>query len=244
MVFLFPTAEWLLWHPGYVLGYVLWLYGVWLTGRKALGPMLVRGDGWKGVVTVAGILFLMGVVTFLMSLTPVEFPKDPTRIGQMELHVRAMWVLLLAVLAYSIPVGMFRYRVKELTAVREADEAVQAAAQALEAKRAEAQAVTGEEIQLKSGYKTVHIPLSAIQYIEGRNNYACFHLDHREDLVSQIALKNVMDLLPEGKFIRIHRSYIVPVWRVEHSSATSLSLLGVEESLPVGRAFKDNLKNG
>ena len=62
--------------------------------------------------------------------------------------------------------------------------------------------------------------------------------------MSQIALKNVMDLLPEGKFIRIHRSYIVPVWRVEHSSATSLSLLGVEESLPVGRAFKDNLKNG
>ena len=78
----------------------------------------------------------------------------------------------------------------------------------------------GDIIQVKSDYKTVHhVPVTAIRYIEGRNNYACFHLDHRNDVVSQITLKSVMEMLPEGKFVRIHRSYIVPVWRIEKRTA-------------------------
>ena len=128
--------------------------------------------------------------------------------------------------------------------LEEADEAVQDAIEALETRRAEAQEVTGEEILLKAGYKTVHVPLSAIQYIEGRNNYACVHLDHREDVVSQIPLKKVLEQLPEGKFIRIHRSYIVPLWRIEKRTAAQVRLLGLKDPLPVGRAYKENLNNG
>lgn len=242
MMFLFPTGEWIQWHASYVLGYWLWLYGVWLLCRKALGPLMLQG--WKGQVTVAGMLFLVGVVTFLMSLTDVEFPKDPAQIGKIQPHVRAMWILLLSVVAYGIPVGMLATRVKELTETKEADEAVQDAIEALETRRAEAQEVTGEEILLKAGYKTVHVPLSAIQYIEGRNNYACVHLDHREDVVSQIPLKKVLEQLPEGKFIRIHRSYIVPLWRIEKRTAAQVQLLGLKDPLPVGRAYKENLNNG
>ena len=54
MMFLFPAGEWIQWHPGYVLTYILWLYGVWLLCRKALGPLLLHG--WRGTVTVAGSL--------------------------------------------------------------------------------------------------------------------------------------------------------------------------------------------
>ena len=104
--------------------------------------------------------------------------------------------------------------------------------------------MAGEEIQIKADYKVIHLPLSAIKYIEGRNNYACFHLDHRDDVVSQIALKSVMDMLPEGQFVRIHRSYIVPVWRIEKRTSAEVQLMGVKERLPIGRAYKENLKNG
>jgi DNA-binding LytR/AlgR family response regulator len=108
----------------------------------------------------------------------------------------------------------------------------------------EAFADTGEnEILLKAGYRTIHLPLTAIQYIEGRNNYAAFHLDHQEDVVSQIPLKNVMELLPEGKFVRIHRSYIVPVWRIEKRTAAAIKLMGVHNPLPIGRAYKEELKS-
>ena len=63
-------------------------------------------------------------------------------------------------------------------------------------------------------------------------------------MVSQIPLKDVMDLLPEGKFLRIHRSYIVPLWRIEKRTMTYVKIMGLEDPLPVGRAYKEVLKNG
>lgn len=239
MMFLFPVFEWAQWHPGYVAAYVLWLYGVWLLCRKVLGPQLRQGR--RGALTVVGALFLVGVVTFLMTLTRVDFPEHAAEVGRLDPHVRAMWILLIAVVGNGIPSGMLSAENKELVAKKEVKDAVDHAREALEARRAEAE--TGDEIQVKADYKTVHIPVSAIQYIEGRNNYACFHLDHREDVVSQLSLKDVLGMLPEGAFVRIHRSFIVPVWRIEKRSSTEVRLLGVEAPLPVGRAFKDYLKN-
>ena len=239
MMFLFPIGDWLLWHPSYVAVFILWLYGVWGLCRYVLGPFLRRE--WRGILTVVGILFLLGVVNFLMTLTHVDFPEVADEVDKTALHVQAMWVLFLSVIGNGIPVGMLASYIKELEADKETTRAEAAASRALETRRAEAE--TGEEIQVKSGYKTVHIPLSAIQYIEGRNNYACFHLDHREDVVSQIPLKDVLEMMPPGTFVRIHRSYIVPLWRIEKRKSTEVRLMGIENPLPVGRSYKDNLNN-
>lgn len=243
LLFLFPVGEWAAQQLKYVLLFILWLYGVCLLGRRVLGPMLAQA-GRRGVLTAAGAFFLMVGVNFLMTLTPVSFPVTPgSRVGQMLPHVRAMWVLFLAVNTYAIPVGYLAARLKALTAVKMADDEQTAASEALESKRSEAGEAIAGEIRIKADYKTIHLPLSAIRYIEGRNNYACFHVDHRDDIVSQIALKSVMDMLPAGKFVRIHRSYIVPLWRIEKRTAAQVQLMGVEEKLPVGRSFKDNVKN-
>lgn len=240
MMFLFPMGEWVLWHPGYILGYVAWLYGIWLLCRRVLGPQLLQG--LKGILTVAGVLFIIAIITFLMSLTHLDFSEGTTgEIGKMQPHVRAMWILLLAVIGNGLPVGMLRAQIRELSSQKEVQHALDNAREALETRRAEAE--SGEEIQVKQDYKTIHIPVSSIQYIEGRNNYACFHLDHREDVVSQMPLKTILEMLPEGAFVRIHRSYIVPVWRIEKRKSTEVQLLGLEQPLPVGRAYKDQLKD-
>lgn len=244
MMFLFPTAEWLMWQPDYVLGYMLWLYAAWALCRYVLGPMLHRG-GASSKVTAVGVVFLMGIVTFMMTLTPVNFPNNTTqRVGAMLPHTRAMWQLFIFVSSMGLATGALASRIYTLTVAKELQEAHAAATKALEIKRSEAEEVTGEEIQVKSDYKVIHLPLSIIQYVEGRNNYACFHLDHRADVVSQISLKAVMDMLPEGQFTRIHRSYIVPVWRIEKRTAADVQLMGVKQRLPIGRAYKENLKNG
>ena len=239
MMFLFPIGDWAQWHPGYILGYAGWLYGVYFLCREALGPMLLKGK--KGILTALGILFLVGAVTFLMSWSPVDFPRDADTVsGRLELHQRAMWVLLVADVTIGLLVGMFSSRIKELSASREVSAAMDNARSSLYKRSFDA--VADEDIELKSDYKTVRVPLSAIQYIESRNNYACVHLDHQEDIVSQIPLKKVMELLPEGKFLRIHRSYIVPVWRIESKTLAQVQLMGVKDPLPVGRAFKDSIK--
>ena len=123
MMSLFPVGEWLQWHSGYVAAYILWLYAVWLLCRRVLGPLLMQG--WRGKLTVAGALFLVGAVTFLMSLTSVDFPRTEVEIGRMELHVRAMWVLLLAVVAYGVPVGMLSRQLQLALTRKEAVQAVE-----------------------------------------------------------------------------------------------------------------------
>ncbi len=243
MIFLFPVSRWIQWHPDYVLYYVIWLYGVWFLCRKAIGPLFTRG--WPEMALAAGSLFLVGVVTFLMTLTPVSFTSPEDQFAALKMHQRAMWILLLAVVSAGIPVGALSSRNRELKSRKDEEEELRNTADAISSRREEA--LSGQDrgdIQLKTGYSTVHVPVTAIRYIEGRNNYACFHLDHRNDVVSQITLKSVMEMLPEGKFARIHRSYIVPLWRIEKRSATSVKLMGVEETLPVGRAYKETLNNG
>ena len=239
MMFLFPTAEWLLWHPGHVLLYVVWLYAVWFLCRKILAPAAMQG--WKGLATVIGTLFLVAAVTFLMSLSPVEFPRSAEDIGKIQPHVRAMWVLLLADISYSITVGILSSRIRELSMERAKAEEAQRAKAAVETRRQAVASVSGDEIVVKSDYKKVHVPISAILYVEGRNNYVCIHVENHDDVVSQTTLKSIMEMLPEGKFVRIHRSFIVPQWRIVSHNGTGVTLLGVAETLPVGRAFKEQL---
>ena len=240
MMFLFPVGEWAQWHPGYVLTYIGWLYLVYFLCRKALGPQFLLG--WRGHATALGVLFIIGAITFLMTLTEVQIPETVEPGHGMAPHVRAMWILLLAVISVGLPVGMYARQVSLLKAFQQEEQTLNAAQAALELKRNEAMAAD-LDIQLKSGYKTVNVPLSAVQYLESRNNYVCVHLDHLDDVVSQIPLKNVLEMMPPGQFVRIHRSYAVPVWRIEKQSATEVKLMGIEEPLPVGRAYKDQLKN-
>lgn len=238
MILFFPVGEWAQWNSGLVLVFVLWLYAVFFLCRKVIGPLFLQRR--KVVVSAVGAIFLILTVNFLMTLAHVDIPREEGVV--LQPHVRAMWILLLAVLGISLPMGMLEKQVIVLASHLSRETAIDDARTALHQRGTDA--VADEEILLKSGYKTVHVPLAALQYIESRNNYSCFHMDHSADVVSQIPLKDVLDLLPEGKFVRIHRSYIVPLWRIEKRTMTYVKIMGLEEQLPVGRAYKDVLKNG
>lgn len=238
MMFLFPFAEWVQWHPGKVLAFVVWLYIVYFLCRKVLGPLFLgrRRTLFTGIAAV----FVIVAITFVMTLARVDFPTDPG--VALQPHVRAMWIMLLAVLGMSLPLGVMEAQIKVMGAHILKEDAEADAATALRLRASDA--LGDGEILVKSGYSTVHVPLAAIQYVESRNNYCCFHIDNQEDVVSQMTLKNALEMLPEGKFIRIHRSYVVPVWRIETRSMTQVKLMGLEDTMPVGRAYKDGLKNG
>lgn len=238
MILFFPVSEWAQWNHGYVLLYVLWLYGVYFLCRKVLGNVVIQGR--KGLFTTLGAILLMVVATFLMTLAPMDIPREEGSIIQP--YVRAMWIMLFAVIGMGLPLGSMEAQLKILGRHIARETEVQDQKDALHQRASNA--FSGEEVLVKSGYKTVHIPLGAVQYIESRNNYSCFHLDHLDDVVTQVPLKDVMDMLPEGKFLRIHRSYIVPVWRIEKRTMTYVKIMGLEDNIPVGRAYKDILKNG
>lgn len=71
-------------------------------------------------------------------------------------------------------------------------------------------------IFVKSEYKLVKIMFDDILYIEGLKDYVKIYLtDGREPVMSLMNMKKIEESLPKPKFMRIHRSYIVHMRKIE-----------------------------
>ncbi len=62
---------------------------------------------------------------------------------------------------------------------------------------------------VKSGYKLVRIELDDIKYIESMHEYVRFHLVTGKPVMTLASMKSIEEMLPSGRFIRVHRSFIV-----------------------------------
>ena len=238
LISVFPIEEWILWRASDVIVYLMWIYLCWYMGRHMVPSLGASGKRW----TALAVVFLATVLTYLMSLKQVSFPREMVadRPPRLYMYQQAVWALYITAMGTGLATGFLILKTKRLEKAKEERTAAQALQSAVDVLAAHA--VAGETVTVKADYKDVTIPLAAIRYIEARNNYACLHLDHQDDVVSQITMKALLEMLPEGKFVRIHRSYIIPVHRIESKKATSVKLVGVDTPLPVGRAHKENLR--
>ncbi|MCD8269348.1 MAG: LytTR family DNA-binding domain-containing protein [Parabacteroides sp.] len=67
-----------------------------------------------------------------------------------------------------------------------------------------------ESIFIKTEYKLIQIELRKILYIEGLKDYVkIFVEDEPRPILSLMSMKNLEDMLPTSRFIRVHRSFIV-----------------------------------
>jgi DNA-binding LytR/AlgR family response regulator len=97
-------------------------------------------------------------------------------------------------------------------------------------------------ITIKVEYRNVSIDTSTILYIEAMDNYIkIFTADDRMTL-SQMSLKAIAELLPEGRFVRIHRSFIVSKSKVASYTKQKVKLNALGRiDLPVGRMYANEL---
>jgi DNA-binding LytR/AlgR family response regulator len=78
-------------------------------------------------------------------------------------------------------------------------------------------------LSIRADYKLHRIEFDNIAFIEG------------------MSLKYILEKLPENDFIRVHRSYIIPLKKV--SSIQSKSLQIGEFTIPIGNTYKDLISN-
>lgn len=97
---------------------------------------------------------------------------------------------------------------------------------------------TKDYLFLKSGYEQVRIKFDDIYYLEATGNYVNFVLKN-ETILSRMTFNEVEGLLPEGNFIRIHRSFIVAVNKIDKVERHQLSANGFV--LPVGGSYYQNI---
>jgi two-component system, LytTR family, response regulator len=87
-------------------------------------------------------------------------------------------------------------------------------------------------------YSMVKVAVDDIVYIEGLKDYIKIHLhSSSKAIITRMALKAIEEQLPPGKFIRIHKSYIVSVAFITSVKKTSV-FIGINE-LPVSDNYKD-----
>lgn len=92
---------------------------------------------------------------------------------------------------------------------------------------------------VRVGYSVTRIALDDIRYIEGFDDYIKIHVNGRP-ILTLLSLKRAMEMLPPGQFLRIHRSFIVALDKIERIRAQKVSIGGRE--LPIGDTFKEKLK--
>jgi DNA-binding LytR/AlgR family response regulator len=84
--------------------------------------------------------------------------------------------------------------------------------------------------------KRVKIIIDDILYIESAKEYVRL-VTKEKTILTKIQLSQIEEMLPKGKFLRVHRSYIVSKTWIEAFSSTELEIGGVE--IPIGRNYKE-----
>lgn len=90
-------------------------------------------------------------------------------------------------------------------------------------------------IYVKENKRVVKLLLNEINYIEGLSEYVKIHTTDKK-IVTKTSMAAMEEKLPESDFLRIHKSYIVSLRKIEAFTATSIEI-GSKE-LPVGRSYK------
>ena len=92
-------------------------------------------------------------------------------------------------------------------------------------------------IFVKADYQLVKVNLKDVLFIEGLDDYIRIHLPENKTILTLMSLKAIAEKLPQGEFVRIHRSYIVPLGRIEKISSKKIEIAGRE--IPVGISYAD-----
>ncbi len=67
---------------------------------------------------------------------------------------------------------------------------------------------------VKAEYKILRIKLADIKYIEGMREYVRIHIENQRPVMALMSMKKIEAFLPSQKFMRVHRSYIVNLEKV------------------------------
>ncbi|MGB5988723.1 MAG: LytTR family DNA-binding domain-containing protein [Marinifilaceae bacterium] len=91
---------------------------------------------------------------------------------------------------------------------------------------------------IKEGSEYVKILIKDIDYIEGLKDYAKIYVNGEFHLALK-TLKSIQHFLEIHNFIRVHKSYIIPLYKIEHF--TGKDVIINKNRIPVGSNYREKL---
>jgi len=83
--------------------------------------------------------------------------------------------------------------------------------------------------------KMVKVFFRDILYVEGLKDYIRIVTDNKT-IVTKYVLSTLEEMLPANEFLRIHKSYIVAVYKIDSYNADTIHI--AKHELPIGRLYK------
>lgn len=96
-----------------------------------------------------------------------------------------------------------------------------------------------DEVYVKVDGRFVRLDLSNILYIESIGDYVVFHTEQKEKFIVHSTLKNIDAKISNGKFLKIHRSFIVNLSKIVDIEETNLVI--ADKVIPISRAHRPAL---
>ncbi|WP_282039971.1 LytR/AlgR family response regulator transcription factor [Saccharicrinis aurantiacus] len=93
-----------------------------------------------------------------------------------------------------------------------------------------------EYLFIKSEYKLVRINYRDIKYIEGMREYVRIFLDNDTPLMALMSIKKLVEHLPSKDFMRVHRSFIVNLNKV--NMVERMRIVFGKTYIPVSEQYK------
>jgi len=97
-------------------------------------------------------------------------------------------------------------------------------------------------IFIKSEYKVIKINLDQIKYVESMREYVRFHIEDSRPIMSLLTIKAVENYLPKDRFMRIHRSYIVNLDKINIIERSRIVFDG-DTFIPISEQYKEKFQN-
>ena len=98
--------------------------------------------------------------------------------------------------------------------------------------------MSSDVLFLKTDYRIVKVNISDIRYIEGMSEYLKVWLDtDAKPIITLLSMKKMEERLP-ANFMRIHRSYIINLNKIEEVNKNRV-ILDKDTYLPIGDLYKE-----
>ncbi|GJG36818.1 LytR/AlgR family response regulator transcription factor [Prevotella lacticifex] len=96
-----------------------------------------------------------------------------------------------------------------------------------------------DSIFFKTEHRIVRIKIDDIRFIEGMSEYLKIHTDGRQKpVIVLLSMKKLEDRLPKSKFMRVHRSFIINLSKIQEVIKNRV-IMDEDTNIPVGDLYKD-----
>jgi two-component system, LytTR family, response regulator len=99
----------------------------------------------------------------------------------------------------------------------------------------EVQGLSHEFLMVKVEYSTIRINLDDILYIEGLKDYVKIYTEGKL-ILTKTTMKNILEKLPSGSFLRVHKSYIVSADKIDMIENSRI-VIG-NQRIPIGESYR------